>query len=55
MTYPKYMYHKDDGSRIVHSEEDEKSLGKGWVDSPLELDEAESVETFEPNKKDKKK
>lgn len=37
MHYPKFKYHKTEGAKLVHSEEKEKSLGKGWFDSPAEF------------------
>jgi hypothetical protein len=35
--YPSYRYHPDYEPLLVVSEEHEKSLGKGWVDSPAKF------------------
>jgi hypothetical protein len=32
--FPKFKYHPTKEAKIVHSEEQEKKLGKDWVDSP---------------------
>ena len=34
MGYPKWKYHAEKPALIVHSEEEEKALGKGWAESP---------------------
>ncbi len=35
--YPKYKFHKTEGSKLVHSEAEEKELGKDWAESPAEF------------------
>lgn len=32
--YPKAMYHSDGANKVVHSAEEEQSLGEGWGDRP---------------------
>lgn len=34
MSYPKWLYSKDLGGKLIHSEEEEKSLQGEWKDSP---------------------
>lgn len=34
----KWLYHKELGARLIKSLEEEKSLGKGWEDSPAKLE-----------------
>jgi hypothetical protein len=48
--YPKWKYHPINLPLIVHSKEEEDSLGDGWSDRPVEateddLDEEEEVKT----------
>jgi len=35
--YPAWRFHPDQPARIVQNEEEDKSLGKGWLDSHLKL------------------
>lgn len=37
--YPKFLYHKLDGKKLVKSAEEEKKLGASWVDSPAKFEE----------------
>lgn len=43
MSFPKYLYHKTEGAKLIESEEQEKALGKGWADSPAAFDAAPSA------------
>ena len=35
--YPKYKYHREKDTVVVESSQEEKKLGKDWVDSPAEF------------------
>lgn len=37
MSYPKWKYHAKLEAKIVHSEDEEKALGKEWAESPAEF------------------
>lgn len=39
MSYPKWKYHAKKEAVIVHSEEEEQGLGKGWHEAPVEKEE----------------
>lgn len=39
--FPKHKFHKTKGSKVVHTEQQEKDLGDGWVDHPDKLPEDE--------------
>lgn len=45
--YPKFLYHKEHGGKLLHSKEEEVSLGKGWEDSPAKF----GIETHPSEKK----
>lgn len=45
--YPKFLYHPKEGKRLLHTEEEEKKLGKGWVDSPAGFKESKKEEKEE--------
>lgn len=39
--YPSYRYHKEHGSKIIHSDEEhEEHSENGWVDSPAKVNDA---------------
>jgi hypothetical protein len=38
MSYPKWLYHKTEGARMVNSQEAHEGLGEGWFDSPAEAE-----------------
>lgn len=40
--YPKWKYHAEKPAVIVQSEEAEKALGAGWVESPADLKKQEA-------------
>lgn len=57
MTYPKWLYHKSHPAMVVHNEQEEKDLGKGWEEKPFvteEKAEKEEAEQEEPASKSKK-
>lgn len=41
--YPTWRYHKELGSKVISSPEEDKALGKGWADSPIDCPEAPAV------------
>lgn len=45
IAYPKWKYHAKKGAVIIHDEEAEARLGKGWQDTPFEQ---EAVEVRHP-------
>lgn len=45
--YPKFLYHKEHGGKLIHSSHEEKELGKGWEDTPAKF----GVETHPGGKK----
>ena len=45
--YPSWRYHKSQEAKIVHSEEQDESLGKDWSDTPAAL-EKEQDEKAQP-------
>lgn len=46
--YPKWLYHKKHGGRIVQSEAEAEKLGAGWEDKPIVPEEPEPVGIAEP-------
>ena len=50
MSYPKYVYHKKEGAKLIHSEKEEH---EDWLDNPgMHLPESH-VEHVPPLKKEK--
>lgn len=39
--YPKYIWHRDEGQKIVHSQDEHEALGEGWQEHPSFEDEGE--------------
>lgn len=42
--FPKWMYHKDAGSRLFNTQQDLDAAGNGWFDSPEEVARQERKE-----------
>lgn len=36
--YPKWLYHKTDGAKLIQNEDEHKELGKDWKESPAEFE-----------------
>lgn len=46
--FPKWLYHKTEGARIIKSSDEEKALGQGWADSPEKFNKLKAdIETTE--------
>lgn len=54
MAYPKYKFSLAE-TKIIHSEEEEKSLRGDWYDSPCAIPQPESLADTQESKKEKKK
>lgn len=56
MFHRKWLYHKDQEPVLVESEDQEKALGKSWVDHPVAevAEEAPKVEEKDEHKAKKK-
>ena len=39
VAYPKWLYHPEQPAQVVQSEQGEKALGEGWVESPADFPE----------------
>lgn len=45
--FPKWKYHRDGRSKIVQNADEEKSLGKGWYNTPAEVARANAPSHIE--------
>lgn len=45
--YPKWLYHRTKGAKLLHNEEEEKALGRGWKDTPAEFEKKDALEADE--------
>lgn len=42
--YPKWKYHRTEAPKVVNDEQEEKDLGEGWEEAPIEAEAAPSKE-----------
>jgi uncharacterized protein (DUF1330 family) len=57
MSYPKWLYSKEHGAKLIESAEQEKQLEGTWKDTPAAFDEAPKAEKApeKPSKSSKTK
>lgn len=41
MSYPKWLYHREESPQVVNDPDEHEALGAGWEESPADFEEAE--------------
>jgi hypothetical protein len=54
MSYPKWLYHREEDPKVVNDPDEHDALGAGWEESPAAFEEPEPEAEPEPEKKPKR-
>lgn len=48
ISYPKWLYHKNEAPKIVKTKEEHEALGEGWHETPIAIDQEPNETPKEP-------